>query len=143
MIKDQQLSRNFRLHEFLYKATAMPSASHELMKKEFNFEILFELSKVANQLQTIRDFVNVPLVITCGFRPIEWDKNRGRSGKSTHCKGQAADFFSHSIPLKELFDMTKKIFPYHGVAMNKTQHFIHFDTYIPSIQRGQGRRWEY
>ena len=144
MIKDQQLSRNFRLHEFLYKATAMPKESYELITKEFNYNILFEVNKIANSLQVIRDYANKPLIVTCGFRPVEWDLFKNRTGDSAHCIGQAVDFYSNSVALEELFELCLKIFPYYGIAINKKYNFVHLDTkLIDVLSNSHGRRWEY
>lgn len=58
----------------------IPSCSIEDMDMDF----LLLLDKV-------RETAGIPLVLNCAYRSIEWDKNKGRSGNSAHCKGKAVD----------------------------------------------------
>lgn len=42
-------------------------------------------------LDCLRELCGFPLVLNCAYRSPEWDKERGRSGKSYHTKGLAVD----------------------------------------------------
>lgn len=42
-------------------------------------------------LDKIRETANIPLVLNCAYRSVQWDKTKGRSGNSSHCKGKAVD----------------------------------------------------
>ncbi|MGQ7868684.1 D-Ala-D-Ala carboxypeptidase family metallohydrolase [Sunxiuqinia sp. sy24] len=37
-----------------------------------------------NRLDRTRDIANIPLVLTCAYRPSSWDKAKGRSGTGAH-----------------------------------------------------------
>lgn len=39
----------------------------------------------------VREAAGIPLVINCAYRSPEWDRSKGRSGNSAHCKGMALD----------------------------------------------------
>lgn len=43
------------------------------------------------RLQKARDYLCEPIRLTCAYRSVEWDKQHGRNGLSSHCKGQAFD----------------------------------------------------
>lgn len=58
----------------------VPSCSIDDMDKDF-----MEL------LDKVREDAGIPLVINCAYRSKEWDKRRGRSGNSSHCRGKAVD----------------------------------------------------
>ena len=42
-------------------------------------------------LDKVREDCGIPLILNCAYRSVEWDKNKGRSGNSSHCKGKAVD----------------------------------------------------
>lgn len=44
------------------------------------------LIRVASEL-----YKRYPYVVNCAYRSVEWDKSKGRSGLSSHCKGLAMD----------------------------------------------------
>lgn len=135
-IKNIQIAKNFKLYEFLFDAKAMPKSSHDLMRKEYSKDIEKEIVKLSNCLQIIRDIIKSPIIITCGFRPVEWDKLQGRAGTSQHCFGKAADF--HCSNLNNVYALCKRIYPQFGIAINHKANFIHFDTLIQA-----NRNWEY
>lgn len=39
----------------------------------------------------VREAAGIPLVINCAYRSPEWDRSKGRSGNSAHCRGRAID----------------------------------------------------
>lgn len=43
------------------------------------------------RLDTARCLAGIPFVLNSAYRSPEWDKSRGRSGKSFHCVGRAVD----------------------------------------------------
>lgn len=47
-------------------------------------------------LDNIREDAGIPLIINCAYRSVEWDKKKGRSGNSAHCKGKAVDIRCNS-----------------------------------------------
>ena len=42
-------------------------------------------------LDRVRELAGIPFYITCGYRSVQWDKSKGRSGNSAHCRGKAVD----------------------------------------------------
>lgn len=71
------MSRYFSEKEFL---NCTPSCSESQMSGEF-----------MNVLDKVRSRAGIPLVLNCAYRSVEWDKSKGRSGTSSHCKGCAVD----------------------------------------------------
>lgn len=70
-------------------------------------------------------YEKVPFVVNCAFRSVEWDKSKGRSGSSSHCKGLALDIkaIDHRQRLKLVGALVEAGVQRIGIA--KT--FIHFD----------------
>ena len=44
-----------------------------------------------DKLDELRFYAGIPLVLNCAYRSVEYDKKKGRSGKSAHCAGLAVD----------------------------------------------------
>jgi len=103
---NQRLTTNFTLSEFTDWANnvTMSASDREfalrICREKFNPEMIGEFRHLARSLQFIRDLCNmhfpqyngsIRIRITSGFRPIEWERRRGRNGSSQHtiC---AADF---------------------------------------------------
>lgn len=111
--------------------------------------------KVLELLQQGRNHLNakfghlfgpIGIVILCGFRPVKWERYRGRTGKSMHVENAAADVkpvlidkslkFSevvYSLLMDELMDFWAN---HNGGLARKGNSFIHIDT-------GRKRRWKY
>lgn len=73
----------------------------------------------------IRVYEKCPYVITCAYRSVAWDKARGRSGQSSHCKGLALDIkaIEHHYRLRLITALIECGVKRIGIAKN----FIHFD----------------
>lgn len=101
-IKNKKVTDNFWLYEII---DAHPADSREFKEivwnniREFNEK---NAEKVLQFLQIKRDYINskfkdknggreIGIKITSGFRPVVWEKKRGRSGLSRHTKSDAAD----------------------------------------------------
>lgn len=48
------------------------------------------------RLDMVRDLAGIPLVLNSAYRSKEWEKKQGRTGKSAHCEGRAADIRCNS-----------------------------------------------
>lgn len=59
---------------------AVPSCSLNDMSEEF-----------MQKLDDARSICSYPFVINSAYRSVEYEKQRGRSGSSSHCKGLAVD----------------------------------------------------
>ena len=44
-----------------------------------------------DKLDELRFQSGIPLVLNCAYRSVEYDKKKGRSGRSAHCSGLAVD----------------------------------------------------
>lgn len=70
-------------HDLEFKACT-PGCNINQMDQEF-----------LSTLDSLREMCGFPLVLNCAYRSPEWDKVRGRSGKSYHTKGLAVDIRCH------------------------------------------------
>jgi len=81
-------------------------------------------------LQPIREELGVPIIISgnSGYRPFEYEKRHGRSGKSQHCfKGKGAvDLTCNHDKLKQLLFLLWKS-EFTRVCYYPNKHFIHCD----------------
>lgn len=89
-----QLSENFYLSELIRSQTA----ERLRLDNTPNQEIVNNLKQLTkNILQPIRDYFNLPVVISSGYRSLSVNNAVGSSPKSQHILGQAADFEIPSI----------------------------------------------
>lgn len=74
---------------------------------------------------TLRAYYGSPIHITSAFRSKEYEKQKGRSGVSSHCKGLAIDIAcsDSNQRLKLVISATRAGFRRIGIAKN----FIHLD----------------
>lgn len=93
-------------------STAVPSCSLDDLDPA--------LISLANKL-----YEKVPFQVNCAYRSVSWDRKKGRSGQSSHCKGLAMDIacINHALRLKYVAALTELGCKRIGIA--KT--FIHFD----------------
>ena len=147
MKRDKKLSKNFSLREFVEAKDIHPSYYPnfwEALKK--NKEHQENLAKLANRLQKVRKKLNevfrtpgeIKLVITSGYRPVEYEYIKGRSGKSQHTLGKAADFVPSAdnikIPLVQIYRLIEPDWA-GGLSLYLSDGFIHGDI------RGFRVRW--
>lgn len=80
-MQDMQLTRNFKLSEFVPPGTPMPPAA-----------ILQNIDRLAHRLQAVRDVLNRPITITSGYRTPQHNAAiPGAVQNSYHTRGMAAD----------------------------------------------------
>jgi len=121
------MTKNFSKSEFESKCgSEMPE------------EVYYNIVKVANQLQHLRDFIGKPIKINSGYRSPEHNAKIGGVKHSQHLLGKAADIAVEDI---------KPFFIYHyienaiangdmlqgGLGLYET--FVHYDI------RGTKARW--
>lgn len=56
-----------------------------------------------NILEPVRKHFGLPVTINSGFRSVMHEHRKGRSGKSQHCRGQAADIEIKGVSNAELW----------------------------------------
>jgi len=117
MIEDIQLSKNFKLSEFVCK--------------EGKGEVLYD-TEMIDKLQALRDCFNVPVQIVSGYRSPEYNRGVGGSINSQHLLGKAADI---AIDLDKERVKEKAIeLGFKGIGLYDT--FIHLDVRDDPNPRG-------
>jgi len=97
----KQLTENFNLSEFLYSKW-FDKRTQALVIKIYNEtnSIQHNIQKLANQLQTLRNELGVPVIINIAYRPVFYEVSKGRSGTSQHTLGKAADITAQGLKPK-------------------------------------------
>lgn len=126
-ILNKQLTSNISLYELLFPITVNKSEILPFIESVWSLDIAYNLQRIAERLQIIRDYYNKPLVITSGFRPVAWELGKGRLGGSFHTKGYAADFHVQGVPLSEVYAFVNATFKKGGRAISPKDNFIHLD----------------
>jgi len=155
-LPNTQLTRNFHLYEFI--EAQLPFEAVALNWKYITRFDMLKWEEMALELEKDRRLINehhkpdlfgfddIGIRITSGFRCIEWELLRGRSGLSQHtiC---AVDYIPTNVSrskaiviLKWLYDIQDKTWP-GGLAIKHPEQmktgFIHKDT------RKELARWNY
>ena len=105
MKADLQISKNFRLSEFLRSASAENNNIHQQYTIDLNVltNIIYLTSSL---LQPLRDYVG-PISITSGYRCAEVNAIVGGAKTSQHLFGQAVDFVCKDFSRAILFFKNK------------------------------------
>jgi hypothetical protein len=103
------LSKNFTLNELTksQEATRLGIDNTPNEEQILNLKILCE--KI---LQPLKDFYEMPLSISSGYRSVALCEAIGSSAKSQHTKGQAADFEIFGVANKEVAEFIVKNLEY-------------------------------
>lgn len=123
-----QLSKNFKKSEFKCRdGTVVPD------------ELMDNLEELVENLQIIRDHINVPMHIISGYRTPKYNRKIGGARKSQHMKAKAADIVVKSIKPVELRKIIVELIKEGkikkgGVGLYRS--FVHYDT------RGWNARWK-
>ena len=107
---------NFSISEFCIRSGDVPI---EIADKILNYHIL--------PLQEIRDRIDQPIVVSmkAGYRPLDYEINKGRLGNSQHCfKGKGAVDLRYT---PQLLDELKENSPYKRVCYYPNNGFVHVD----------------
>lgn len=91
-----------------------------------------------NRLDQFREFVGIPLVLTCAYRSKAWEKAHGRTGNSAHTRGLAVDIRCNASDTRYRIVMAAVCFGFKRIGIGK--NFIHLDL-DPSLP--QGVIWHY
>jgi len=98
-----QLTKHFQLEE-LATTSNRALASKNLKEAKANLTLMEDLALFAEQ---VRAFINVPMVITSGFRCEELNKAVGGVKTSQHMFFRAIDFIPKGMDLDECFSRLK------------------------------------
>lgn len=120
-----KITENFTLEELSHSNTAK-SRNIENIPGEVEIENLKELAE--NVLQPLRDLVNVPIIVSSGFRNDVVNKLVGGVPGSQHRKGQAADINAKNKNARDLFNtIIESSIPYDQVILydDGRNNFVH------------------
>ena len=124
------MTENFKKSEFECKCGC-----------EMPKDVLVNITKLANQLQYVRDNVALPITINSAYRCETHNKSVGGSLNSQHLQGKAADIVINGLdPVLDTYDYLDDLMRtgeilQGGLGMYKT--FTHYDF------RKNKARWNY
>lgn len=114
-----KLTKNFNKSEFECKCGC-----------EMPEDVMFEIQKLAAQLQTIRDFIRKPVKLTNAYRCPKHNKAVGGVSNSQHILGKAADIQIKDLDTAEVYktidNLTEQGHILQG-GLGKYNTFTHYD----------------
>ena len=138
-----KLTKNFKLKEFI-ESRFYDEETQARVWQSFNDnkdELLPNIQKLANQLQYLRDYLDRPIRINSGYRPVWYELSKGRSGKSQHTKGRAADIvvknFQPYLVAELIEDLIRDGEMLQG-GVGRYNSFTHYDIFFDGTKV---RRW--
>jgi uncharacterized protein YcbK (DUF882 family) len=121
------ITKNFNINEFKCKdGTPVPS------------ELLKNVIELANNLQIIRDYIDLPITILSAYRTENHNKKVGGAKKSQHLQGKAADLLTE-LNSKKLYDIIEFLINEGKIkegGLGLYENFVHYDI------RGVKARWQ-
>ena len=125
------MTKNFKKQEFLCKGDICGRC-------QMPDEIYYNIIKTANQLQTLRNKIGLPIRVTSGYRCEEWNEKVGGVSNSRHKIGKAADIQVDGVSPLQIYKTINELIDngdmlQGGVGVYDT--FVHYD------YRGTRTRW--
>ena len=142
MIKDKKLTENFMLSEFLYsKWFDKETQAKVIMLYNECKSVQYNIQKLANQLQALRNELGVPVIINIAYRPVFYELSKGRDGTSKHTKGEAGDIKAQGLKPKYVASKIEQLINsgdmlQGGLGVYST--FCHYDIFF---DKTNVRRW--
>ena len=153
-IPDKQITKHFRLYEFL--EAQLPAEAVALNWKNVTIDTVLKAEELALELEKIRSLANsefksdlgfpeIGIRITSGYRCVEWEYIRKRSGDSQHTV-MAVDVQPINCSRKQAKEILQFVYDQYspwwegGIAISKPKNkigFIHIDKRIYKA------RWKY
>lgn len=123
---------NFKISELIYSETAICKNINN-MPDINSLDCLLDL--IFYCLQPIRNKLNVPIIITSGYRCKEVNNLVGGVSNSQHTKGQAADFIVKKYTPIELVKIISKMDIEFDQLINEYNRWVHI-----SFNKNNNRR---
>ena len=101
--------------------------------------VLLEVTRLANELQHIRDFIHKPMNLTNAYRCPEHNKEVGGVSNSQHLLGKAADIQIEELEPSEVYKTIDNLTDHGHIVqggLGKYNAFTHYDI------RGTKARWD-
>lgn len=136
-----KLTENFELKEFIvsrFYNEKQQRLVNECFERDKDF-LLPNIQKLASQLQVLRDYFGLPIIINIAYRPKWYELEKGRSGNSKHVLGLAADFNVKGKSTKEVREAIEMLISKGDMlqgGIGKYNTFVHYDCF-----NGGKRRW--
>lgn len=124
-----KLTENFYLHEF---------SCNDKNRTEVPCDLLPNVTRLADQLQIIRDYIGIPIYINSGYRTVAYNALIGGSPRSQHKLAKAADMVTSKYTPKQFAAIIKKLINQGKILQGGVgiyPSFIHYDI------RGTEARW--
>ena len=117
--KNEPLSENFELLEFACRCGSA----------RCHFTLVHP--KLVESLQTLRQMLARPLILTSGFRCASYNRVVGGRSRSFHTKGMAADILClEGGHLEELAENAQRIPAIGGIGRYPLRRFVHLDVRV-------------
>jgi uncharacterized protein YcbK (DUF882 family) len=127
----EKLTNNFRLNEFLRsKWFDKETQAKVIMLYNECKSVQYNIQKLANQLQALRNELGVPVIINIAYRPVFYEVSKGRSGNSQHTLGKAADIKVKGFTPQQIADEIEKLIEKGDMlqgGLSAYSTFVHYD----------------
>jgi uncharacterized protein YcbK (DUF882 family) len=107
---------------------------------EMPINIYHNMVKVANQLQTLRDYIGKPIQVNSAWRSEEYNASIGGVKNSQHIMGRAADIVIKGMTPIEVSKIIEELISKGDMlqgGLGIYSSFVHYDI------RGEKARWDY
>ena len=131
MINDKKLTANFKLSEFITNRFFDTESQAKAITIYNNTKSVQDnIQKLANQLQILRNKVDVPVHINIAYRPVFWELMQGRNGSSQHTEGKAADIIVQGLTPKYVAAKIEQLIEAGDMlqgGLSAYRTFVHYD----------------
>ena len=107
---------------------------------EMPINVYHNMVKVANQLQTLRDYIGKPIQVNSAWRSEEYNASIGGVKNSQHIMGRAADIVIKGMTPIEVSKIIEELISKGDMlqgGLGIYSSFVHYDI------RGERTRWDY
>jgi hypothetical protein len=98
------LSEHFTLEELTFSEYATRQAIDNTPSQQVIENLILLCTHI---LEPFRALIQLPLIITSGYRSITVNADIGGSSTSQHCEGKAADFHVSGLTVQQVYDKVK------------------------------------